>query len=121
MSLSTAHEAGLKGGRGCVPGLAAVSSPARARRLGVPPVPIIRGFDHPTGLLADFKVHYNRYRGHMTLGGATPDIVHRGDHWQRPALSAKRLWGSIQCRLFPDARTTAYRLAVSSQAAFTAP
>ncbi|HUT75897.1 MAG TPA: hypothetical protein VM221_13810 [Armatimonadota bacterium] len=33
------------------------------------------------------------YRGHMTLGGAVPEIVHRGDHWQRPALCAERVFG----------------------------
>jgi len=43
--------------------------------------------------------------------GAAPEIVHRGDHWQRPTLSAKRVSGSIECRFFPDTRTTAYRLA----------
>ena len=73
--------------------------------------PVIRGMDHLSGLLDDFGVYYNRYRGHMTLGGAVPEIVHRGDHWQRPALSAKRVSGSIECRFFPDTRTTAYRLA----------
>jgi len=77
--------------------------------------------DHLTGLLDDFEVYCNRYRGHMTLGGAAPEIVHRGSYWQRPALFAKRVWGSIECRFFPDTRTTAYMLALSSHAGFTSP
>jgi transposase InsO family protein len=74
-------------------------------------VPVIRGLDHLTGVLTDFEVYYNRYRGHMTLGGAVPEAIHRGERWQKPALSAKRVPGSIECRFFPDTRTTAYRLA----------
>jgi transposase InsO family protein len=74
-------------------------------------VPVIRGLDHLTDLLVDFELYYNQYRGHMALGGAVPETVHRGECWQRPALSAKRVSGIIECRLFPDTRTTAYRLA----------
>jgi len=46
----------------------------------------------------------------MTLGGAVPEVIRRGDHWQRPALCAKRVSASIECRFFLDTRTTAYRL-----------
>ena len=74
-------------------------------------VPVIRGMDHLTSLLVHFELYYNEYRGHMTLNGATPATVHRGEHWLKPALSAKRVSSSIECRLFPDTRTTAYRLA----------
>ena len=74
-------------------------------------LPVIRGMDHLTSLLVDFELYYNEYRGHMTLNGTTPATVHRGEHWLKPALSAKRVSGSIECRLFPDTRTTAYRLA----------
>jgi len=84
-------------------------------------VSVIRGLDHLTGLLGDFELYYNQYRGHMTLGGATPEIIHRGDHWQQPALSAKRVSGGIECRFFPDTRTTAYRLPASSQSGFMGP
>ena len=56
------------------------------------------------------KAYHNRYRGHMTLGGAVPEVIRRGDHWQRPALCAKRVSASIERRFFLDTRTTAYRL-----------
>ena len=74
-------------------------------------VPVIRGMDHLTGLLADFEIYYNHYRGHMTLGGATPASVYRGDQWRRPDHAEKSLARPIECRFFPDTRTTAYRLA----------
>jgi hypothetical protein len=72
---------------------------------------ITRALDHLTGVLADFEVYYNRYRAHMTLGGAARETIHRGERWQKPALCAKRVSGSIRCRFLPDTRTTAYRLA----------
>jgi transposase InsO family protein len=74
-------------------------------------VPVIRGLDHLADLLVDFELYCNHYRGHMALGGAVPETVHRGECWHKPALTAKCVSGIIECRLFPDTRTTAYRLA----------
>jgi len=74
-------------------------------------VPVIRGLDHLTHLLGDFECWYDSYRGHMTLGGAMPGSVHRGERWCRPARSAKVLPSRIERRCFPDVRVTAWRLA----------
>jgi transposase InsO family protein len=74
-------------------------------------VALIRGIDHLTRLLDDFSEYYSGWRGHRTLGGAVPWVIHRGDSWQRPCHSAKQVAGSIQCRFFADTRATAYRLA----------
>jgi transposase InsO family protein len=74
-------------------------------------VPVIRGMDHLGQLCDDFAEYYNGWRGHMTLGGAVPETVHRGEGWQRPSVSAKHVPGVIESRFFPDTRTTAYRLA----------
>jgi transposase InsO family protein len=54
-------------------------------------VPVIRGMDHLAQLLDDFEVYYNTYRGHTTLGGAVPSLIHRGEQWVRPDRSAKTL------------------------------
>lgn len=74
-------------------------------------LPVIRGLDHLAQLLRDFEVYYNEYRGHATVGGAAPAMVHRGEHWTRPGRSAKSVPTGIECRFFADARITAYRLA----------
>jgi hypothetical protein len=74
-------------------------------------VVVIRGIDHLTQLLDDFSEYYNGWRGHRTLGGAVPRVIHGGATWQRPCHSAKQVSESIQCRFLPDTRTTAYRLA----------
>jgi transposase InsO family protein len=74
-------------------------------------VPVIRGMDHLTSLLVDFELYYNEYRRHMTLRGAVPQAVHRGERWQRPDRSAKAVASTVERRFFPDTRTTAYRLA----------
>jgi putative transposase len=74
-------------------------------------VPVIRGLDHLSQLCDDFTEYYNAWRGHSTLGGAVPSVIHRGELWQRPDRSAKTLPGAIQRRLFPEARVTAFRLA----------
>jgi len=42
-------------------------------------VPVIRGLDHLGELLRDFVLWYNDYRGHATLGGAVPAVIHRGE------------------------------------------
>ena len=74
-------------------------------------VPVIRGLDHLSQLLDDFSEYYNHWRGHPTIGGAVPSLIHRGEVWQRPDRSAKTLPGAIERRLFPDTRVTAFRLA----------
>ena len=74
-------------------------------------VPLIRGLDHLSRLLDDFCEYYNHWRGHSTIGGAVPSVIHRGDRWQRPDRSAKTLSGNIDRRFFPDTRVTAFRLA----------
>ena len=74
-------------------------------------VPVIRGLDHLGRLLNDFAVYYNEYRGHATLGGAVPEVIHRGGQWTKPEKSAKTLPPNIERRLFPDTQITAYRLA----------
>ena len=74
-------------------------------------VPVIRGLDHLSQLLDDFCEYYNHWRGHSTIGGAVPSVIHRGDRWQRPDRSAKTLSGNIDRRFFPDTRVTAFRLA----------
>ena len=74
-------------------------------------VPVIRGLDHLPELLGDFGLWYNDYRGHMTLGGALPGSVHRGEKWNKPDRSAKVRPPHVERRFFPDVRITAYRLA----------
>ena len=74
-------------------------------------VPVIRGLDHLDQLLRDFTVYYNEYRGHATLGGALPSVIHRGEQWTRPEKSAKTLPVDIERRVFADTKITAYRLA----------
>ena len=74
-------------------------------------VPMIRGLDHLEQLLREFAAYYNEYRGHATLGGAVPSMIHRGEQWSKPEKSAKVLPSTIERRVFPDTRITAYRLA----------
>jgi putative transposase len=74
-------------------------------------VSIIRGADHLEQLLRESAIYYNRHRGHMTLGGATPDVIHRGLEWERPDRSAKTLPARVERRHFAEARVTAFRLA----------
>jgi putative transposase len=74
-------------------------------------VPVVRGLDHLSRLLQDFEIYYNEYRGHATLGGAIPSVVHRGEQWSKPQKSATTLPPNIDRRFFPDAQVTAYRLA----------
>jgi transposase InsO family protein len=74
-------------------------------------VPLIRGLDHLSELLADFAVYYNEYRGHRRLHGARPSMVYAEQPWRKPDRSAKTMPGSIQLRYFPDARITVYELA----------
>ncbi len=74
-------------------------------------VPVIRGLDHLNQLLQDFEIYHNEYRGHTTLGGAAPSLIHRGGQWTKPEKSAKTLPPNIERRFFPDTQITAYRLA----------
>jgi len=74
-------------------------------------VPVIRGLDHLEQMLHDFEIYYNEYRGHTTLGGAVPSVMHRGGKWTKPAKSAKTVPVDIERRFFPDTQITAYRLA----------
>ena len=67
--------------------------------------------DHLSALLDDFEVYYNAYRGHMTLGGALPAVIHSGVQWSKPDKSAKMLPATVERRVFADAAITAYRLA----------
>jgi len=62
-------------------------------------------------LLADFICYYNSWRPHMTLHGAVPDLVHAGQHWQKPARTAKAVPAHIERRFFPETRVTAFHLA----------
>jgi len=74
-------------------------------------VRVIRGLNHLSQVLDDFSEYYNHWRGHSTIGGAIPSVIHRGDRWQRPDRSQKTLSGNIDRRFFPDTRVTAFRLA----------
>ncbi len=74
-------------------------------------VPVIRDLDHLSQLLGDFVLWYNDYRGHATLGGALPSVIHRGEQWTKPEKSAKILPPNIERRLFPDTQITSYRFA----------
>lgn len=72
---------------------------------------MIRGLDHLAQLLRDFGVYYNEYRGHTTLGGAVPAVIHRGEQWSKPGKSAKTLPANLEHRVFAYTQITAYRLA----------
>jgi len=74
-------------------------------------VPLIRGLDHLSGLLADFAVYYNQCRGHRRFDGATPSMVYEGRHWEKPERSAKTLQAPIRVRHFAEPRITVYELA----------
>ena len=74
-------------------------------------VPVIRGLEHLSQLLQDCATYYNEFRGHATLGGATPAMIYRGEQWMKPEKSAKKLPPNIEHRVFPDTQITAYRLA----------
>jgi len=50
-------------------------------------------------------------RPHTTLTGAVPDLIHTGQHWQKPAPTAKAVPDHIERRCFPEIRVTGFRLA----------
>lgn len=54
-------------------------------------VAVIRGTDHLRALLEDFVDYYNQWRPHMTLGGATPEIIWLNKGWRTPDSSEKRI------------------------------
>lgn len=72
---------------------------------------MIRGADHLEQLLSEFAVYYNEYRGHMALGGARPDVIHRRVYWEPPDRLAKTLPPRIERRHFAEAGVTAFRVA----------
>ena len=74
-------------------------------------VPVIRGLDHLSRLLREFEVYYNEYRGHATLDGAIPSVIHRGERGHKPEKSAKNVPAGIERRVFTETQITAYRLA----------
>jgi transposase InsO family protein len=74
-------------------------------------VPVIRGLDHLEVLLAEFACYYSSWRPHTTLDGAVPERIHAGQHWQKPARTAKAVPAHIERRFFPETRVTAFRLA----------
>jgi len=74
-------------------------------------VPVIRDFGHLSRLLQDFELYYNTYRGHTSLEGAVPQVIHRGEQWSRPSKSAKTLPSKVERRVFADTGITAYGLA----------
>jgi transposase InsO family protein len=74
-------------------------------------VPVIRGRDHLSQLLDDFSDYYNECRGHSTIGGAVPWVIHCGAIWERPDREAKTVSGLVEQRSYLDVRVTAFRLA----------
>jgi len=74
-------------------------------------VPLIRGLDHLSELLADFELYYNHYRCHRRLEGATPMTVYQGRDWQKPDRSAKTVQGPLRLKHFSEQRITVYELA----------
>ena len=74
-------------------------------------VPVIRSFDHLAQLLDEFAIYYNDCRGHTTLTGALPSVIHRGGQWSKPEKSAKTLPANVEHLVFADTGIAAYRLA----------
>lgn len=74
-------------------------------------VPVISGLDHLKNLQEDFALYYNIYRGHTTVGGAVPEVTHRGEQWNKLEKSAKTSLATIERRVFADTAIIAYRLA----------
>ena len=74
-------------------------------------VPLIKGLDHLSQLLADFADYYNAWRPHTTLNGAVPELIHAGQQWSPPPRTAKTVPAHIERRFFPETRITAFRLA----------
>lgn len=73
-------------------------------------VPVLKGINHLRTLLAEFEQYYNGWRGHTTLGGAMPDLIHSGVEWQRPDRSAKKVPRTVERRVFASTRLMAFRL-----------
>jgi transposase InsO family protein len=73
-------------------------------------VALIRGFDHLTRLCSEFECWYNTWRPHMSLEGARPDDVYFDRKPEKPTRDSKTIPSNIEHRLFPQTRTTGYRL-----------
>lgn len=74
-------------------------------------VPVIKGLAHLEILLAEFACYYNSWRPHTTLEGAVPERIHAGEHWQKPARTAKAVPAHTERHFSPETRVTAFRLA----------
>ncbi|HIL70623.1 MAG TPA: transposase, partial [Verrucomicrobia bacterium] len=73
-------------------------------------VVLIRGFDHLTQLCSEFETWYNTWRPHMSLEGARPDDFYYHNRPEKPSHESKIIPSNIEHRLFPQTRTTGYRL-----------
>ncbi len=74
-------------------------------------VPVSKGLEYLSQLLADFADYHNSWRPHTTLKGAVPELIHSGHQWSVPPKTAKTVPVNIERRFFPSTRITAYRLA----------
>jgi len=73
-------------------------------------VPVVRGFDHLTGLCHSFLEWYNVWRPHSYLDGATPnDFLHHRER-RRPEHHAKTVPKDAEVTRWSDTRVTAFRL-----------
>ncbi len=76
-------------------------------------VPLIRGFDHLTQLCFEYRCWYNTWRPHMSREGARPDDVFYDRKPEKPTRDSKTIPSNIEHRLFPQTRTTGYRLSAA--------
>jgi len=72
---------------------------------------IIKGYNHLEVLSHSFEEWCNDWQPHMTLQGARPADVFAGKESINLQRDAKRIPPKIERRVFPETRTTAYRLA----------
>jgi transposase InsO family protein len=73
-------------------------------------VPIIRSFDHLTGLCDEFSNWYNLWRPHMKLEGHRPDDVYYDRKPEMPGPASKTVPNNIETHQFQQTRVTGYRL-----------
>ena len=73
-------------------------------------VPIIRSFDHLTGLCDEFSNWYNLWRPHMKLEGHRPDDVYCDRKPEMPGPASKTVPNNIETHLFRQTGVTGYRL-----------
>lgn len=105
---SVRHRFGAVGRRGSIAVTERVIWTLKREWLGR--VAVIRGSGHLRASLDDFAAFYNEWRPHMTLGGATPEIIWLDKGWQASDRSDKGIPPQVEQRWFPDARVMAYRL-----------